>query len=71
MKTINIKGKEYITVNERLIYFRNQANFKGWQIIETIVSIDDKEGIFKVSLFNDKIMRLRARTLRNTAIQVI
>lgn len=54
MKTINIKGKEYITVNERLIYFRNQANFKGWQIIETIVSIDDKEGIFKVSLFNDK-----------------
>ena len=54
MKTINIKGKEYITVNERLIYFRSQANFKGWQIIETIVSIDDKEGIFKVSLFNDK-----------------
>ena len=54
MKTINIKGKEYITVNERLIYFRNQANFKGWQIIETIVSIDDKEGVFKVSLFNDK-----------------
>nr|AKH47423.1 hypothetical protein [uncultured marine virus] len=54
MKTINIKGKEYITVNERLIYFRSQASFKGWQIIETIVSIDDKEGIFKVSLFNDK-----------------
>ena len=54
MKTINIKGKDYITVNERLIYFRSQANFKGWQIIETIVSIDDKEGIFKVSLFNDK-----------------
>lgn len=54
MKTINIKGKEYITVNERLIYFRNQANFKGWQIIETIVSIDDKEGIFKVELRDDK-----------------
>jgi hypothetical protein len=54
MKTINIKGKDYITVNERLIYFRSQASFKGWQIIETIVSIDDKEGIFKVSLFNDK-----------------
>ena len=45
MKTINIKGKDYITVNERLIYFRSQPEFEGWQISETIVSIDDKEGI--------------------------
>ena len=52
MKTINIKGKDYITVNERLIYFRSQERFEGWQISETIVSIDDKEGIFKVIILN-------------------
>lgn len=54
MKTINIKGKDYITVNERLIYFRSQPKFEGWQISETIVSIDDKEGIFKVTILNQK-----------------
>jgi hypothetical protein len=54
MKTINIKGKDYITVNERLIYFRSQPEFEGWQISETIVSIDDKEGIFKVTILNHK-----------------
>ena len=54
MKTINIKGKDYITVNERLIYFRSQSEFEGWQINETIVSIDDKEGIFKVTILNQK-----------------
>tara|TARA_R110001606_G_scaffold121818_2_gene254231 strand:+ start:5667 stop:6161 length:495 start_codon:yes stop_codon:yes gene_type:complete len=54
MKTINIKGKDYITVNERLIYFRSQPEFQGWQISETIVSIDDKEGIFKVTILNQK-----------------
>jgi len=46
MKTINIKGKDYITVNERLIYFRSQPEFKGWQINETIVSIDELWIIF-------------------------
>ena len=52
MKTINIKGKEYITVNERLIYFRNTNEFKGFGIKEDIVSIDDTEGIFKVTIYD-------------------
>tara|TARA_R110000796_G_scaffold67253_1_gene154253 strand:- start:62 stop:541 length:480 start_codon:yes stop_codon:yes gene_type:complete len=50
MKTINIKGNKYVTVNERLIYFRQQEQFKNWQIVEEIVSLDDKEGIFKCSI---------------------
>ena len=50
MKTINISGKKYVTVNERLIYFRQQEQFKNWQIVEEIVSLDDKEGIFKCSI---------------------
>ena len=50
MKTINISGKKYVTVNERLIYFRQQEQFKNWQIVEEIVSLDEKEGIFKCSI---------------------
>ena len=50
MKTINIKGNKYVTVNERLIYFRQQKQFKNWQIVESLVSIDTIEGIFKCTI---------------------
>ena len=52
MKSVNIKGKEYITVNERLIYFRSQPNFKGLRISEDIVSLDEKEGVLKETIIN-------------------
>ena len=54
MKTINIKGKEYITVNERLKHFRTEPTFSGWQISEQLVHIDEKEGIFKVTICDTK-----------------
>ena len=54
MKSVNIKGKEYITVNERLIYFRSKPVFKGWKIIEELVSLDEKEGVFKVTILNSE-----------------
>ena len=52
MKTVNIKGKEYITVNERLIHFRKEATYKGWRIVEDLVSLDDKEGVFKATILD-------------------
>ena len=52
MKTIDIKGKQYITVNERLIYFRSNKEFLGWQILEDIVQLDEIEGVFKVTILN-------------------
>lgn len=60
MKSINIKGKDYITVNERLKHFRgnikgyNPDDFKDWAILEDIVEVNDKEGIFKVTIFNNE-----------------
>ncbi len=50
MKTINIKGKEYIPVNERLLHFRASDDFKMWQIHEEVISVSESEGIFKVSI---------------------
>ena len=53
MKTINIKGKEYIPVNERLLHFRSSDEYKMWQIHEEVVSVNDNEGIFKVSICDE------------------
>ena len=50
MKAVNIKGNDYITVNERLKHFRSQEPFIGWAIEEDVVDLNDKEGIFKVTI---------------------
>jgi len=52
MKTINIKGKDYIPVNERLMHFRSTDQYEMWQIHEEIISVTDTEGIFKVSIYD-------------------
>jgi len=70
MKTINIKGKEYITVNERLIYFRNTIKFQGFGIKEDIVSINDTEGIFKVTIYDsygEAIVSAHAQEYRDSS----
>ena len=70
MKTINIKGKEYITVNERLIYFRNTNEFKGFGIKEDIVTINDTEGIFKVTIYDtngEPIVSAHAQEYRDSS----
>ena len=51
MKTIDIKGKEYITVNERLIYFNE--NYKNGSITTDIVSHDGNEVIIKATIIPD------------------
>tara|TARA_R110000803_G_scaffold48815_2_gene101419 strand:+ start:166 stop:654 length:489 start_codon:yes stop_codon:yes gene_type:complete len=70
MKSLNIKGKEYITVNERLIYFRSKPAFKGWKINEELVSLDEKEGVFKVSILNSEnyhIVNAHAQEYRDSS----
>ena len=70
MKSVNIKGKEYITVNERLIYFRSKPAFKGWKIIEELVSLDEKEGVFKVTILNSEnhqIVNAHAQEYRDSS----
>jgi len=52
MKSINIKGSNYITVNERLKYFRSEETFNGWRINEDVIDLNEKEGIFKVTIFD-------------------
>jgi hypothetical protein len=70
MESINIKGKKYITVNQRLIHFRSQPMFKGWRIHEQLVELNDKEGIFKVSILdkeNNIISSAHAQEYRDSS----
>lgn len=41
MKTVNIKGKEYVEVNERLKYFRNEPKFKDYSLESEVISLQN------------------------------
>ena len=48
MKTLDIKGKPYVLVNERLKYFRE--NFKGWSLDTEIISLEDGICVMKATI---------------------
>ena len=52
MKTIDICGKSYVTVNERLKEFRN--NFKDYALITEIIELGSDYATVKASIFDDK-----------------
>ena len=49
MKTTMIKGKEYVMVNERIAYFRE--NFKDWAMTSEL-TIDGNKAIVKATISN-------------------
>lgn len=51
MKTVNIKGKEYITVNERLKEFRN--SFKDYSLVTEIVELGTDFATVKASIIDN------------------
>ena len=53
MKSVNIKGKDYIEVNERVKYFRNSEEYKGWSIESEMISNEDGVCVFK-SIIRDE-----------------
>ena len=46
MKTVNIKGKEYVEVNERLKYFRAEEKYKDYSLESEIIEL--KNGIITI-----------------------
>lgn len=51
MRTVNIKGKDYLPVNERIKEFRE--NFKGYSLISEIVNLTEDSCIIKASILNE------------------
>ncbi len=54
MKTIDIKGKKYVMVNERISYFRH--NHPQGQIITEMIKNDDGVCIFKADIIIDHVI---------------
>lgn len=51
LKTVNIKGKEYVEVNERLKYFR--ANYPGWSLTSDIISLEGDMCVIKATITDE------------------
>lgn len=53
-KTTNIKGKQYVEVNERIKYFRESGEYKGWSLTSDVYHLDADSCVIKASVLNDK-----------------
>ena len=51
LKTVDIKGKPYVEVNERIKYFR--ANYKGWSLTTELVSLENGVCVMKATVKDD------------------
>ena len=52
LKTINIKGKEYVEVNERLKAFRSLPEYKGYSLVSDIISLENGVITVKASIYD-------------------
>ena len=52
MKTINIHGKKYVEVKERIKYFRE--NFKDWSLTSEVIDLTEDRCVIKATISNEK-----------------
>lgn len=52
LKSVNIKGKQYVEVNERLRYFRE--NYKDFALTTEVLEKTEKSILIRASIINDK-----------------
>ena len=52
LKTVNIKGKEYVEVNERVKYFK--AKFPNYSLETELIKFDEKQCVVKAIIKDDK-----------------
>ena len=51
-KTTNIRGKQYVEVNERIKFFRQEDQYNGWSISTSIVHMDSDEVVMCTSILD-------------------
>lgn len=54
LKTMNIKGKSYVLVNERIIAFRKVADFKGFALETELLHLDDNSCVVRATIKNEE-----------------
>ena len=52
LKTINIKGKDYVEVNERLKHFR--SNYPNYSLTSEVIEKTPESILIKATIYNDK-----------------
>lgn len=52
-KTTNIKGKEYVEVNERIKYFRLSEDYKNWSLTSEVIHLDSESCVIKATILNE------------------
>ena len=50
--TIEIRGKQYTEVKDRVMSFRMQEQYKGWRLVTIPVEINDKTAHFRAEIFD-------------------
>lgn len=51
-KTTNIKGKEYVEVNERVLFLRNDPKYDGWSMLSEVVEHKDNAIMIMTTIYN-------------------
>lgn len=51
-KTTNIKGKQYVEVNERIKYFRTAKEYTGWTLTSELVSLEHDSCVVRAEIRN-------------------
>jgi hypothetical protein len=54
-KTTNIKGKQYVEVNERVKAFRTLPEFKGMSLESEIIAVDSESVIVRAIVRDEKL----------------
>ena len=50
LKTTNIRGKQYVEVNERIKFFRQEEQYKHWSLITEFPVLDSEQCVCKASI---------------------
>jgi|TARA_B100000035_G_scaffold195916_1_gene167354 hypothetical protein len=53
-KTTNIRGKQYVEVNERIKFFRQEDRYKDWTIATEFPILENDECVCKATIANEQ-----------------
>ena len=49
-KTTNIRGKQYVEVNERIKFFRQEEQYKNWTLMSEFTALDSEQAVCKATI---------------------
>jgi len=52
-KTTNIRGKQYVEVNERIKFFRQEEQYKNWTLMSEFTHLDADVAVCKATIADD------------------